>query len=237
MVEQEQAKRAAAERAAEWIEDGMRLGLGTGSTVRHLIDVIAERRSGSAWQNLRAVPTSRDTARRASHLGIPLLSLDDQPQLDLYIDGADEVDTNLDLIKGLGGALLREKIVASVSALRVIMVDESKLVGRLGTRAPLPVEIDAFGAGAVIPFLREAGAEPVLRHGADGAPFRTDGGHLIVDCRFPAGIAAPDALDRRLRGRPGVLETGLFVGMADFVVVAGADGVRVLEAAADAARG
>lgn len=228
---QEQAKQVAAARAAEWIEDGMVLGLGTGSTVRHLLNVIQARRADGEWQRLRAVPTSRDTEARARSLGIPLVSLDTHPELDLSIDGADEVDDSLRLIKGLGGALLREKIVASVAAVRVIMVDESKRVGRLGTRAPLPVEVDPFGFGAVVPFLRSLGAEPTIRVGADGAPVQTDGGHLVVDCRFTHGIEDPEALDALLHGRPGVLETGLFLGMTEFVVVAGNADVQVLTSA------
>jgi ribose 5-phosphate isomerase A len=223
----EALKRAAAERAAEWIEDGMALGLGTGSTVRHLLDVVAERRAGGEWGSIVGVPTSDDTARRAERLGIPLATLAERGRLDLTIDGADEVDPELRLIKGLGGALLREKVVASVSARLVIVADDSKVVERLGTRAPLPVEVDPFAAPVLPAFLRSLGAEPVLRR-VDGAPLTTDGGHHILDCRFPGGIADPEALEAALLGRAGVLETGLFLGMATAAVIAAPGGVRVL---------
>ena len=226
--DEEALKRAAAERAADWIEDGMALGLGTGSTVRHLLDVIAERRAAGELGRIVGVPTSEDTARRAERLGIPLATLAERGRLDLTIDGADEVDPELRLIKGLGAALLREKVVASVSDRLVVVADESKVVERLGTRAPLPVEVDPFAAPVLDPFLRSLGAEPRLRTGDGGAPRVTDGGHHILDCRFPDGIADPEALEAALLGRPGVLETGLFLGMASAAVIAARDGVRVL---------
>lgn len=223
----EDGKRRAAERAAGFIRDGMVLGLGTGSTVRYLLEEIAARLSRREWTHIVGVATSEDTARRAQALGIPMGQLADHPEIDLTIDGADEVDPRLDLVKGLGGALMREKIVASVSRELVIIVDESKRVERLGTRAPLPVEVDAFAAPVLTRFFRELGAEPSLRLAA-GEPFRTDGGNLIYDCRFRDGIDDPPALDARLRERPGVLETGLFIGMAGRVVVAGGSEVQVL---------
>jgi ribose 5-phosphate isomerase A len=225
----ETLKRAAAERAARHIKDGMVVGLGTGSTVRHLLDVIAERRTAGDWRRIVGIPTSSDTETRARRLGIPVGTLADHPAVDLTIDGADEVDGRLRLIKGLGGALLREKIVAAVSARLVIIVDESKLVERLGTRAPLPVEVDPFAAPALLGFLRDAGAEPTIRAGEDGDPLPTDGGHWIVDCRFAGGIDDPEALERRLHARPGILETGLFLGMTSCVVVAAASGVREID--------
>jgi len=156
-------KRRAAERAAEEIRDGMKVGLGTGSTVRHLLDRIAERRTDGELRSIVCVPTSEATATIAARLAIPLATLDEHPVLDLTIDGADEVDDDLRLIKGLGGALLREKIVASCSERLVIMVDTSKLVSRLGTRSPLPVEVDPFGAAALLPFFEALGAEPKFR--------------------------------------------------------------------------
>lgn len=222
----EALKRRAAEAAAEWIRDGMVLGLGTGSTVRHLLDVIAERRAGGDWGGIVGVPTSIDTQRRCERLGIPLATLADQPRLDLTIDGADEVDPELRLIKGLGAALLREKIVAAASRELVIVADDTKVVDRLGTRAPLPVEVDPFGAAVQPDFLRSLGADPVLRV-RDGQPVVTDGGNLIYDCRFPGGIADPEALEVALALRPGVVETGLFLGMATAVVIAGGGGVQV----------
>jgi ribose 5-phosphate isomerase A len=224
----EALKRKAAERAAEWIRDGMTVGLGTGSTVRHLLDVIAERRAAGEWSGIVGVPTSVDTERRAAALGIPLATLAERPAIDLTIDGADEVDPALRLIKGLGGALLREKIVAAASARLVIVADDSKVVARLGTKAPLPVEVDPFGEPVQPAFLRLLGCEPVLRRGGDGQPFVTDGGNHILDCRFPAGIADAEALERALALRPGIVESGLFLGMAEAAVIAGADGVRVM---------
>ena len=223
----EALKRAAAERAAEWIRDGMTLGLGTGSTVRHLLDVIAERRAAGEWQSVIGVPTSDDTERRATDLGIPLGTLASHPQIDVTIDGADEVDPELRLIKGLGAALLREKIVAAASDALVIVADETKVVERLGTRAPLPVEVDPFGAAIQPAFLRALGADPVLRCRDDGSPVVTDGGNHIFDCRFPGGIADPEALEAKLLLRPGILECGLFLGMASAVVIAGSGGVTV----------
>lgn len=225
----EALKRKAAERAAGWIRDGMTVGLGTGSTVRHLLDVIAERRAGGEWGAIVGVPTSVDTEHRARALSIPLATLGERPRLDLTIDGADEVDPRLRLIKGLGGALLREKIVAAASAALVIVADESKVVERLGTRAPLPVEVDPFGEAIQPEFLRALGCEPVRRARADGSPYLTDGGNHILDCRFPAGIESPEALEAALALRPGIVESGLFLGMATAAVIAGAGGVRVME--------
>ena len=228
----EELKRRAAEQAAERIEDGMVLGLGTGSTVRHLLEVIAERRRAGRLSAISCIPTSRDTAGRAASLGIPLGTLQDHPSIDLTIDGSDEVDPRLDLIKGLGGALLREKIVAAASRRLLIIVDDSKLVSRLGTKAPLPVEVDPFGAAIQPAFLRSLGAEPVLRQSADGAPFVTDGGNHIYDCRFPLGIAEPESLEQELNNHPGIIENGLFLGLADEVIVAERGGTRLLERAA-----
>ncbi|HSU14386.1 ribose-5-phosphate isomerase RpiA [Longimicrobium sp.] len=230
----EALKRKAAERAAEWIRDGMTLGLGTGSTVRHLLDVIAERRAAGEWAGIVGVPTSVDTERRARSLGIPLATLAERPRIDLTIDGADEVDPGLRLIKGLGGALLREKIVAAASRQLVIVADDSKVVARLGTKAPLPVEVDPFGEPVQPDFLRGLGCEPVLRTGADGAPYVTDGGNHILDCRFASGIADAEMLERSLALRPGIVESGLFLGMATAAVIAGAGGVRVMERGGEA---
>lgn len=221
-------KRAAAERAAEWIRDGMTLGLGTGSTVRHLLDVIAEHRVAGEWRRVVGVPTSEDTATRCRALGIPLATLAERMRMDLTIDGADEVDPALRLIKGLGGALLREKIVAAVSDTLVIVADESKRVERLGTRSPLPVEVDRFGMAAQPEYLRSLGAEPVLRMDGDGRPLVTDGGNHVFDCRFPDGIDDPERLEVQLNNRPGILENGLFLGLAQAVVIAGRDGVEVV---------
>lgn len=226
--ELEQGKRRAARRAAEWIQDGMVLGLGTGSTVRHLLDVVAERRATGEWRKVIGIPTSVQTSRRACSLGIPLSTLSHHPRIDLTIDGADEVDPELRLIKGLGGALLREKIVAAASRQMVVIADAAKCVERLGTRAPLPVEVDPFGAAVQRPFLEALGAEPRLRCTAEGELFVTDGGHWIYDCHFAGGISDPARLARALGERAGIVEHGLFLGLATAAVIAGPDGATVI---------
>lgn len=224
----DELKRQAAVRASEWIEDDMVVGLGTGTTVRHLLVEIARRRASGSWQQIRCIATSLGTARQAEALGIPLLSLSVEPDVDLTLDGADEVDGELNLIKGMGGALLREKVVAVASRHRIIMVDGSKVVNRLGSRSPLPVEIDPFGLAIQPAFLRSLGGEPTLRVDATGAPFITDGGNHILDCHFPSGIDDAAWLEATLNNRPGIVENGLFVGLADRVVVADEYGTRVL---------
>ncbi|MFQ5919531.1 MAG: ribose-5-phosphate isomerase RpiA [Thermoplasmata archaeon] len=215
-------KRMAAEAAADRVQDGMVLGLGTGSTVRYAIEAVGKR-VAEGW-DLVGVPTSRATARLAEELQIPLTTLDTHPSLDLTIDGADEVDPRLNLIKGLGGALLREKIVAAASEAFLVVVDEGKLVEGLGERAPLPVEILPFGARRTQGRLEALGCEPTLRRD-DGTPFRTDNGNYVIHCRFD-GIADPVELARRLKELPGVIEHGLFLGMAETVFVGTAEGVR-----------
>lgn len=209
----------------------MRLGLGTGSTARHVLDVIAERRAAGDLRSIVGIPTSRETADYAAARGIPLATLDEVTALDLAVDGADEVDPALDLIKGLGGALLWEKIVAAAAARFIVVVDESKRVTRLGTRAPLPVEVVPFGWRTQLAHLRALGAEPVLRCNAAGTPFLTDGGHVIIDCRFDGGIADAALLEQALDARPGIVDSGLFLGMAEVVIIAG-DDVTVLERSA-----
>lgn len=225
----EALKRDAARRALGWVESGMRVGLGTGSTVAHFLDALGERVRSGALTRIVGVATSVRTEQRARELGIALAELHEAQPLDVTVDGADEVDPGLDLVKGLGGALLREKMVAQASRGLVIMVDESKRVPRLGTRAPLPVEVTRFGWRAHVSFLEELGCEPVLRLGPDGSPYLTDNGNHVLDCRFPAGMDNPGVVEEALRRRAGVVETGLFLSMATAVVVAGADGVGVLE--------
>ena len=207
----------------------MRVGLGTGSTVAHFLELIGERIGRGELTGLLGVPTSVGTAERARVLGIRLAELHEVQPLDLTVDGADEVDSGLDLVKGLGGALLREKIVAEASRRLLIMVDESKHVQRLGTRGPLPVEVIRFGWRAHVPFLRDLGCEPELRMGTDGSPYVSDNGNYILDCRFLGGMNSPGAVEEALRRRAGVVESGLFLGMATTVIVAGKGGVRVLE--------
>lgn len=208
----------------------MVLGLGTGSTARHVLDLLAERLRAGALRGLVGVPTSRATEQYARELGIPLTTLEQEPRLDLTIDGADEADPALNLIKGLGGALLWEKIVATASDRLIIVADEGKLVESLGEKAPLPVEVVPFGWTTHLSFLDLLGARSSLRTGADGRPFVTDGGHYLLDCRFEDGILEPDRVERELHQRVGVVETGLFLGLASAVVVAAEEGVRVLTA-------
>jgi ribose 5-phosphate isomerase A len=231
----DELKRAAAERAAAMVESGMALGLGTGSTAAFAVEAIGRMLRVGSLAGVRGVPTSERTRELASEAGIPLTTLDETPRLDLTIDGADEVDPQLDLVKGGGGALLREKIVAAASRRTVIVVDEGKLVERLGVRFALPVEVVRFGWRGSAAFLDELGAAVDLRRHRDGRPYVTDEGHYIVDCRFPGGIADPAGLDRTIRSRPGVVETGLFLGLASTVIVARAQGIEMLECDAPAA--
>lgn len=226
--DRERLKQQAAEHTLRFIESGMRLGLGTGSTVYFVLRHLGEQIRQGALRDVVGVPTSRGTARLAQEFGIPLTTLEEHPHLDLTIDGADEVDPNLNLIKGMGGALLREKIVATASQRLIIVVDDRKLVSRLGTRSPLPVEVDPFGWRTLLPFLEDLGARAELRRTVHGGPAITDGGHYILDCQFD-GIEDPYDLEVTLNNRPGILENGLFLNMADMVVVASSEGVRVLE--------
>jgi ribose 5-phosphate isomerase A len=219
-------KRAAAEAAVALVQDGMVVGLGTGSTAAFAIDALAER----VRQGLRilGVPTSERSAAQARRGGIPLTSLSDHRRLALTIDGADEIAIgSLDLIKGLGGALLREKLVAAASDRLVIVADGPKLVQRLGTHTPVPVEVVQFGWETTADRLAALGGNPVLRRGEDGQPFHTDGGNFILDCGF-GPIADAAALAQRLSGVVGVVETGLFIGMAEMALVADDDDVRGL---------
>lgn len=214
-----EAKRRAAVEAVDRVESGMVVGLGTGSTARFVVEEVGRRLRAGELDRIIGIPTSVATQRQAEALSIPLGTLEDHPTVDLTIDGADEVDPDGQLIKGLGGALLREKMVATASRRVVIVVDESKLVGRLGTHAPVPVEVVTFAAGAHAPAIRALGAEPELRLTDAGDPFRSDEGHFILDCRFAQGVADPHAVHAALRARPGVVETGLFLDLRPEVVV------------------
>jgi ribose 5-phosphate isomerase A len=226
-------KREAAARALEFVRPGMRLGLGTGSTAAHFVDLLAAK--VKAGFDVIGVPTSEATRLQAEKLGVPLATLDEQPELDLTIDGADEIDPALDLIKGGGGALLREKIVATASREMIVIADESKLVERLG-RFPLPIEIVDFGRPAIMRSIEKALAMAgcagslKLRHRADGHVFVTDQGHVIVDASLKA-IADTRSLAHRLAEVAGVVEHGLFIGLARRAVLAGRSGVRVIEKA------
>lgn len=221
-------KRAAAREAVALVRNGMRVGLGTGSTMSHFLDLLAERIGAEEIAGVVGVPTSVRTRDRARELGIPLGELHELAPLDLAVDGADEVDPSVELIKGLGGAMLREKIVASQARRFVIIADERKAVRRLGERCPVPVEVVPFAWKVHLPDLRELGAEPVLRVDESGEPVRTDNGNLIIDCGFPGGMDDPRATDAHLLARPGVVGTGLFLGMASEAFLAGAGGVRVV---------
>lgn len=197
----------------------MVIGLGSGTTARLAISEIGRRIAVGALQNVIGVPTSRVTEEHALVCGVPLATLDKHPELDLTIDGADEVDPRGNLLKGLGGALLWEKIVASCSRRLVIAVDSGKMVKRLGDRHPVPVEVVEFGWTTHLEGIGTLGGEPSLRVGADGAPYRTDEGHLIIDAWFREGITDLAWLAQALRERAGVVETGLFLGFNPEVVV------------------
>ena len=222
-------KQQAARHALSHISDGMTLGLGTGSTTAQFIDLLVDRLRSGTLRDIRAVPTSNWTAARARELGIPLTTLAEVPRLDVAVDGADEVDPDLNLIKGLGRALLREKVVEVHADRFLVMVDESKLVARLGSIGPLPVEILPFQAAAQVRWLNTLGCRAELWLEDDQSPAVTDNGNYLARCWFPDGIAHPHALARALSDRPGILEHGLFLDMASTVVVAGRDGVRTLE--------
>lgn len=228
-------KQAAAEEAvARFVHDGMIIGLGTGSTVYYVLRKLGEEIAAGRLRDLAGVPTSVLTERQAHNFGIPLTSLGNHNSLDVTIDGADEVDSNLNLIKGLGGALLREKIVAASSQRLVIVADESKIVSRLGIRALLPVEVTPFAWQVHIRFLELLGARSHLRMAKEDEPYRTDNGNYILDAQFPGGIPDVPGIAAALDRRPGVVCHGLFLGMADAVAVAGPQGVRLVQRAGSA---
>jgi ribose 5-phosphate isomerase A len=221
-----QLKQAAAEFAAGLVEDGMLVGLGTGSTAYYLVAALGRR----VQEGLRitGVSTSEKTAAQARSLGIPLSDLGENPQLDLTIDGADEVESGtLNLLKGLGGALLREKIVASASKRMIVIVDASKIVARLGSHAPVPIEVIPFGWQAVEKRLQDLGAVPTLRRNPTGETFVTDGGHYILDCVF-GPIAQVNELALNLDRMVGIVEHGLFLGIASRVLIGKPSGVETL---------
>jgi ribose 5-phosphate isomerase A len=220
------AKQRAGLRAAEYVEDGMRVGLGTGTTAHWLVERLGERvREGL---RVRCVPTSRRTEEQARGLGIPLVTLGEVGELDIAIDGADEIGPGLALIKGGGGALLREKLVASAARRFVVIADASKRVEVLG-RFPLPVEVVQFGWELTARRVASVvGVEPLLRRDTNGEPFVTDNGNFILDCRCGA-IQDPARTERELKSLVGVVECGLFVNMADTAVLADEDGLEVVE--------
>jgi ribose 5-phosphate isomerase A len=227
MHEVERWKKEAAEAAVELVRPGMILGLGHGSTARYALLKIAELlRTGKLW-DIQGVPCSKKVEEEARALGIPLTTLEDHPELDLTIDGADEIDPKLNVIKGGGGAMLREKIVAQATKYQVIVADETKLSPRLGTKATVPVEVLPFGWRTQVQFLEGLGAQVKLRLNPDGSPFLTDQGNYVLDCNF-GPIADAEALARELGHRAGILGHGLFLGLVDEVFAAGPSGLRRL---------
>ena len=221
-------KERAARQALAYVRDGMVLGLGTGSTSSHFVDLLGEQLQAGILKKIVGVPTSKGTEERARALGIPISTLAEHPHLDLAVDGADEVDADLNMIKGLGRAMLREKIVEIHTDHLLIVVDESKLVSRLG-RGPLPVDVVPFGLEVTLRWLNTLGCRAELRLEDDGTPVITDNGNKMALCWFPEGIADAYALGRTLAERPGIAEHGLFLDMAHTVLVAGEEGIRVLE--------
>lgn len=223
-------KIAAARAALDHVQDGMKLGLGTGSTAEEFVRLLAEKVAGGL--KVVGVPTSVRTEELARSLGIPLATLDDEPSLDLTVDGADEIGPHLALIKGGGGALLREKIVAAASSRMIVIADESKVVETLGA-FPLPIEVNPFGLKATVLAIEHIGRQfgltgEIRLRMKDGKPFVTDGGHFIVDASF-GRIPATKAFADELNMIPGVVEHGLFIGLASLAIVAGEGGVRVID--------
>lgn len=224
-MSQDASKAAAAEAAVTHVRSGMTLGLGTGSTMAFALQILA-RRMREEGLDIRGVPTSTATEAHARELGIPLVTLDTHPRLDLAIDGADEVDDRFAMIKGGGGALLREKIVAHAADHVIIVVDPTKVVTSLGA-FPLPVEVVPFGVTPFRRMLEAEGASTSMRE-YDGARFVTDEGHWIVDVRFPAPLLDPAAVHRKLVAHPAVVETGLFVGLLDTLIIGSPEGTKTV---------
>ena len=224
----EALKRRAAAQALEYVESGMVLGLGTGSTIAHFLDLLSEALAEGRLTDIVGIPTSIRTTREARQKRIELVGFAERDRIQLTVDGADEVSPRLDLIKGMGGALLREKMVAQASDRVVIIADESKAVDRLGTVSPLPIEVVEWGFGAHVRLLEGIGADVSVRMMDEGHPYKTDNGNLVLDCRFPRGIPDARALENALRARAGVVESGLFLDIADVAILASPDGNRVL---------
>jgi ribose 5-phosphate isomerase A len=223
---QDRLKKLAAERAVESVQSGMVLGLGTGSTSWFVVERIGELTKSGALRDIVGVPTSKRTEEQARGLGISIVSLDDHPKLDLAIDGADEVDPRLDLVKGRGGALLREKMVETAADRFIVVVDESKLVEGLGVSGAMPVEVVQFCWKYNAARLERLGCEVKLRMSGP-QPYVTDNGNYIIDLFFAEPIADARATAERIASLTGVVEHGLFLGMANEVVIAGHDGVSV----------
>ena len=221
----DQLKQTAGEAAAKFVHDGQRIGLGTGSTVRYFLEALRQRMLMGKLSDIAGVPTSKRTEKAALSLGIPLTTLEAEQNLDLTVDGADEVDPHLNLIKGLGGALLREKIVADASQCLIVIIDSEKLVPQLGQRCPVPVEILPFGWKTTQEKVKALGGKPMLRMD-NASPYRTDQDNYILDCTFGA-IKDAEKLAQQLDSIPGVLGHGLFLDMADQVIVGTPEGAEV----------
>ncbi len=212
-------KQRAAEAALPLVKDGMVVGLGTGSTSECFVQALAAAIRSGRLRGIRGIGTSRQSERHAAELGIPLTSLRENPRVNITIDGADEIAPNLNLIKGLGGALLREKIVAQASQKLVIIADSSKRVTTLGMRSPLPIEVVPFAHETHVEYFRSLGSEPVLRLAPGGNPFVTDNGNYIYDCRF-SSLPDPQAIENAILHRAGIVDCGLFLNMASLALVA-----------------
>ena len=221
-------KKRAARRAVEWVRSGMIVGLGHGTTAAFAVHRIAELIRSGVLENVRGIPCSREVRGVAKRSGIPLTDLNRNPVIDLTIDGADEVDGDLNLIKGGGGALLREKIVAQASLREIIVADESKVSRVLGTRCAVPVEVLPFGWRSHVRFLEDLGAQVTVRRKGDGTIFRTDQNNILLDANF-GQIGDPRRLAADLKARAGIVEHGLFLQVARDVIVAGEGGLRHLE--------
>ena len=218
----DELKRQASVAALESVKDGMIVGLGTGSTAAYFIRELGARvKSGL---RVHGIPTSEESRRLAAEVGVPLTTLQENPLIDVTVDGADEVSDDLHLIKGLGGALVREKVVAHASKYLIIVVDESKLTGKLGRKAPIPVEVIPFAIDVVRTLLTQWGGEPKLRQ-RDGNPFVSDNGNFILDW-WHGVVDQPWALERQIKGVTGVVDSGIFAGVANEVIAATATGIR-----------
>ena len=222
-------KEEAAKKALDFVKSGMTLGLGTGSTTAYFVNMLGEKISSGELTDIRGVPTSKETNERARKWGIEITTLSENPVLDLAVDGADEVDPALNLIKGLGRALLREKIVEVHAKKFIVVVDASKMVARLGTRDALPVEIIPFEAEAHIHWINSLGCRAELWREEDGAPAVTDNGNYLAKCWFDEGISDAYELAQKLSARPGIVEHGLFLDMATEIIIAKEDGIEVLK--------
>jgi len=222
---QDRLKKEAGISAVDFVQSGMVLGLGTGSTAKFAVEEIGLRLKDGRLKDIVGIPSSIETEKRARQHGIPIITFDERQEIDLTIDGADEVDPDLNLIKGGGGALLREKVLAQSSSRNVMIVDESKLTPVLGTHWPVPIEVIPFAWRPVANFLKSLGAEPVLRMESKDAPYATDQSNYIIDAHF-GPISNPDELAIRLAQKAGVVEYGLFLGTASEVIVATSHGIR-----------